>query len=211
MKPLVFVGGGGHCLSVIEAARSIGRQIRGIIDSGIPVGTEVLGVPVLGGDDDIPRFVEEDCEFLITVGSLRNPGVRRRLAALVSEAGGTFGKIIASTAFVAPSASIGEGAVVLHGAIVNAEAEVGQMAIINSRALVEHRAAVGSFSHISTGAIVNGDAKIGDDCLVGSGAVVIQGITVCGGVTIGAGAVVVRSVGQPGIYAGVPAILIHSN
>ena len=38
-KKLILVGGGGHCKAVIDVAISAGREIRGIIDNAIPVGS----------------------------------------------------------------------------------------------------------------------------------------------------------------------------
>ena len=55
MKPLILVGGGGHCKSVIEAAESMGLAIGGILDLLENVGGRILGYPVIGTDDDIPR------------------------------------------------------------------------------------------------------------------------------------------------------------
>ena len=70
-KELILIGGGGHCRSVIEAVESSGRKIRGILDLPELIGTEVSGYPVIGSDDDISWFVD-DCEFIVTVGSLGN-------------------------------------------------------------------------------------------------------------------------------------------
>ena len=56
MKPLILVGGGGHCKSVIEAAESMGLAIGGIFDLLENVGGRILGYPVIGTDDDIPPF-----------------------------------------------------------------------------------------------------------------------------------------------------------
>ena len=69
-KPLILIGGGGHCKSVIEAAESAGYSILGILDMPEDVGNEVLpGYKVIGTDDDIPTYVDQ-AEFVITVGSV---------------------------------------------------------------------------------------------------------------------------------------------
>ncbi len=54
MKPLILVGGGGHCKSVIDVAESMGHSILGILDLPENVGHSMLGYLVLGTDDDIP-------------------------------------------------------------------------------------------------------------------------------------------------------------
>ena len=59
MKPLILIGGGGHCKSVIEAAESAGYRILGILDKPEEVGKTVLSTKVIGVDDDIPQFVDK--------------------------------------------------------------------------------------------------------------------------------------------------------
>lgn len=46
MRPLILVGGGGHCKSVIEAAESAGFTIKGILD--LPEYVVILDYPVIG-------------------------------------------------------------------------------------------------------------------------------------------------------------------
>ena len=77
--PLILIGGGGHCKSVIEVAESAGYEIKGILDMPDEVGKEVLpGHKVIGTDDEIPQYVEE-CDFIITVGFIKNPALRIKL------------------------------------------------------------------------------------------------------------------------------------
>ena len=66
-KPLILVGGGGHCKSVIEAAESAGYSILGVLDMPEEVGKEILSTKVIGTDDDIPSYVDK-ADFVITVG-----------------------------------------------------------------------------------------------------------------------------------------------
>ena len=42
MKPLILVGGGGHCKSVIEVAESAGYEILGVLDMPEDKGKEIL-------------------------------------------------------------------------------------------------------------------------------------------------------------------------
>lgn len=183
MKPLILIGGGGHCKSVIEAAESVGREIRGILDLPEYLGSECLGYKVIGNDDDIPKFVD-DCEFIVTLGFIKNPFPRIRLHRLVEENGGKFATVIASTAHVSCHATVGEGSVILHHATVNAGAIIGKGAIINTAANVEHDVRIGDYTHISTGAMVNGDCKIGESCFIGSGTVINNGIEITDNIII---------------------------
>lgn len=206
-RPLILIGGGGHCKSVIEVAESAGYEIKGILDMPDEVGKEVLpGHKVIGTDDEIPQYVEE-CDFIITVGFIKNPALRIKLYNKVKTAGGRLATIIASTAHVSKYAELGEGTVIMHHAFVNAGAKVGDNCIINTFVNIEHDAVVGNQCHISTGTMVNGECKIGENCFIGSQSVCANCIEIASDIIVGAGSVVRKSIRMKGIYAGNPAIL----
>ena len=206
-RPLILIGGGGHCKSVIEVAESAGYEIKGIFDMPDEVGKEVLpGHKVIGTDDEIPQYVEE-CDFVITVGFIKNPALRFKLYNKVKAAGGRLATIIASTAYVSKYAELGEGTVIMHHAFVNAGAKIGDNCIINTFVNIEHDAVVGNQCHISTGTMVNGECKIGENCFIGSQSVCANCIEIASDIIVGAGSVVRKSIRMKGIYAGNPAIL----
>ncbi len=206
-RPLILIGGGGHCKSVIEVAESAGYEIKGILDMPDEVGKEVLpGHKVIGTDDEIPQYVEE-CDFIITVGFIKNPALRIKLYNKVKAAGGRLATIIASTAYVSKYAELGEGTVIMHHAFVNAGAKIGDNCIINTFVNIEHDAEVGNQCHISTGTMVNGECKIGENCFIGSQSVCANCIEIASDIIVGAGSVVRKSIRMKGIYAGNPAIL----
>lgn len=206
-RPLILIGGGGHCKSVIEVAESAGYEIKGILDMPDEVGKEVLpGHKVIGTDDEIPQYVEE-CDFVITVGFIKNPALRIKLYNKVKAAGGRLATIIASTAHVSKYAELGEGTVIMHHAFVNAGAKIGDNCIINTFVNIEHDAEVGNQCHISTGTMVNGECKIGENCFIGSQSVCANCIEIASDIIVGAGSVVRKSLRMKGIYAGNPAVL----
>lgn len=206
-RPLILIGGGGHCKSVIEVAESAGYEIKGILDMPDEVGKEVLpGHKVIETDDEIPQYVEE-CDFIITVGFIKNPALRIKLYNKVKAAGGRLATIIASTAYVSKYAELGEGTVIMHHAFVNAGAKIGDNCIINTFVNIEHDAEVGNQCHISTGTMVNGECKIGENCFIGSQSVCANCIEIASDIIVGAGSVVRKSIRMKGIYAGNPAIL----
>lgn len=206
-RSLILIGGGGHCKSVIEVAESAGYEIKGILDMPDEVGKEVLpGHKIIGIDEDIPQYVEE-CDFIITVGFIKNPALRIKLYNKVKAAGGRLATIIASTAHVSKYAELGEGTVIMHHAFVNAGAKIGDNCIINTFVNIEHDAEVGNQCHISTGTMVNGECKIGENCFIGSQSVCANCIEIASDIIVGAGSVVRKSIRVKGIYAGNPAIL----
>lgn len=205
-KKIILVGGGGHCKSVIDVAESVGYSIVGILDMPEMVGTNVLGYPVIGTDDNIPDYVEE-AQFVVTVGHIKDPSLRIKLHERINNAGGQLATLIASTAHVSRFASVGEGSVIMHQALVNADAHIGKGCIINTFANIEHDAVIGDYCHISTGTMVNGNCTVGEGVFLGSQSVLVNGIRIADRCVFAAGSMVRKNIVRKGIYSGNPALL----
>lgn len=195
MKELVLVGGGGHaraCLDVIEAT---GLYLPvGVLDLPGKVDDGVLGVPVVGTDEEIPAWVARGSSFLVSVGQIKSPEARINLFQQLVELRADLPAIFAPTARISPHTTIGRGTIVMHLALVGPATKVGENCIINSRALIEHDTLIGDHCHISTGALVNGGCVVGEGSFIGSGAVLKQGARIGRRVVVGMGAVVRRNV-----------------
>lgn len=188
---ILLVGGGGHALACIDVIEAEGRfRIQGLVDTPPQKGSQRLGYPVLGCDDDLPNLANMGCHALVCVGQIKTPETRMRLFAMLREIGYPLPAIVASTAWVSPHAHIGAGTIVMHGAIVNAGAQVGENCIINTRALIEHGARVGDHCHVSTGALLNGDVHVGAGSFIGSGSQLKEGVRVGDRCIVGLGAIV---------------------
>lgn len=206
MKPLILVGGGGHCKSVIEVAESAGFVIKGILDLPENIGHDILGYRVIGTDDDIPLYVSE-ADFVVTLGFIKNPLLRIQLHDKIEGAGGHLATIIASSAQISRHAKIGVGTVVLHQACVNADASIGKGCIINTFANIEHDAVIDDYCHISTGAMVNGNCQVGESTFLGSQSVMVNRTSIAEGCIVAAGSMVRKNLLQKGLYSGNPALL----
>lgn len=205
-RPIILVGGGGHCKSVIEAAESAGVIIKGILDIPENVGKKVLDYTVIGTDEDISLYADT-CDFIVTVGFVKDASLRIKIHEKVMAVKGHFGRVIASTAHVSRYASIGEGSVIMHQAMVNAGAQIGFGCIINTFANIEHDAMIGDYTHISTGAMVNGDCQVGKRVFLGSQSVMVNGTFITDDCIVAAGSLARKSMQRSGIYAGNPAVL----
>jgi len=200
---LALVGGGGHCRSCIDVARSAGLPLGGIVDPAPEA--QMLGLPRLGDDAWLETPEARAFQYLVTVGQIDASVVRRRLFDRLREKKLDCATMIAASAIVSTEAALGAGTIVMHRAVVNAGAVVGVNCIVNTGAIIEHDARIGDHCHVSTGATVNGGATVGEGCMIGSGAIVLQGITIAAGVVVGAGAVITKNIGEAGTWIGVPA------
>ena len=179
MKKIVLIGGGGHCKSVIDVIEQEGQfTIVGILDNAELLGTEILGYPVFGTDDDMPKLAAKYKNAIITVGQIKSPKLRIKLFDLAVKSGFTMPKIISPNAYISKHSSIGNGVVVMHNAIINANSSIGDNCIINSKALVEHDCKISSHCHISTNATINGGVNIKSGCFIGSNATIKQSLTI---------------------------------
>lgn len=192
-KKLLLLGGGGHCHSVVDSILSLGIYDEiGILDSA---AEPCLGVPVIGTDANISELMIAGwTDAFITVGSVGNTQVRRKLYEMLKDYGLSIPTLIDPTAAVARGTQIKEGTFVGKRAVVNSGASIGACSIINTGSIVEHDCIIGDFSHISPGCTLCGQVTVGHDVHVGAGAVVKQLITIGDHVVIGAGSVVVKNI-----------------
>lgn len=193
MKTILLVGGGGHCRSIIDVIESHGGYaITGIVQPEKDGLDPVLGYPVIGADDDLPKLTHANQSAIVTVGQIKTFAVRQRLFERLRECHAVMPVIVSPRAYVSSHAFLADGTAIMHGAFVNAGARIGVNGIINSLALIEHDVTIGDHCHISTGARINGGTIIEDGCFIGSGAVLRQGLRIGSGSVIGAGCVLTR-------------------
>jgi sugar O-acyltransferase (sialic acid O-acetyltransferase NeuD family) len=194
-ESILIIGGGGHARAVVDVIEAEGRfQVAGIVDPGLEVGGEVLGYPVLGGDDDLPDLLDRVPRVIIAVGQILTPAPRIDLFDLLRSMGAEFPIIVAPTAQVSPHARIGAGTIVMHHAHVGPAARIGTNCILNTRSLVEHDAVVEDHVHVATGAILNGGVRVGRGAFIGSNTVVREGVVVGPQAVVGCGAVILHDV-----------------
>lgn len=199
-KGIVLIGGGGHALSLLEAAPN--ENFAGYLSLK---PSEEMDLKWLGTDEDFQPFNNGNYLFHLAFIYSGFPAMsnRRRLLERYRQHGARFATIIAPTAIITPHSSVGEGSCVLSGAIVN-RAVLGDNVVVNSGAIVEHDCTIGENTFIGPGAVIGGGVTIGKDCFIGLGARIKNGITISDQVTVGMGAIVTRSLTEPGVYHGSP-------
>lgn len=193
MKALLLLGAGGHGTATIDLIeQSKDYEIKGILDTLHFSKEELLAYPILGTFESLESMVPRFPYFLVSVGQIGLPGIRRELFERAKAASASSPVVCSPSSYVSSRAALGEGTAVFPGAVINANAIVESNVIVNSQSLIEHDVIVGSHSHIATGAKINGGARIGENCFVGSGAIIFQGVVVPPNSVIPAGKVVKR-------------------
>lgn len=188
---IAVFGAGGHGKVVVDAIeRNAGLAVACVVDDHPQPGAAVLGHAVAGGREALLARREEIDGVIVAIGDNR---ARREVARWVEAQGLALKGVAHPAAVVAPSASIGDGVLIMPGAVVNADAIIGANAIINSGAVIEHDCDVGEGVHVAPGAVLCGGACVGAGTLVGAGAVVLPGVRVGASLLVKAGTVVARN------------------
>ena len=202
-KDIAILGAGGHASVVVDACRSSGRRIRGLIAPDRIPGTTALGVEVLGDDAllDDSAFAST-VEVFIGVGS---PEAHRRISNRCVERQLAFATVVHASAVMSPSSTIAPGTFVNAGVIINAGARIASHCILNTGASIDHDCRLDRFTIVAPGAVLCGGVECGEAVFVGAGAIILPSVRLGAGATIAAGAVVLADVEPGATVAGTPA------
>src|SRR5690554_3924364 len=109
-RKILLLGAGGHCMSVLDSLIALDQYTDiAIIDKSNNT-SNILGIPVIGVDDDLERLYEEGYTYaFITVGSLGDTSIRRKLYKKLKDIGYNIPNIIDNSSIVSKFVTIGEG------------------------------------------------------------------------------------------------------
>lgn len=175
-EKLLLAGAGGFGRMVAEQAML--QYNCAFVDDGQPVGTEICGIPVVGGLVDLLALRKEYGLFVVGIG---NNQLRAKAYEKAKAFGYAFPNIVAPGAYVSPFAEVGCGCVVLQNVCVQNGASVGNGVLLNAGTEVHCDATVGNYaliytnSVIRTGATVGRFARIGSNCTICNHATVLDG------------------------------------
>ena len=212
MRPILVLGAGGHAKVVIDALQAMGAEVLGALDTDTAAhGTSLLGVSVLGGDDQVQNHAPGDVALVNGVGSTE-PSMRRKiLYRQFVDAGYVFASVVHPSAVIGGDVDIADGAQVMAGAVIQPGCRIGENAILNTSSSVDHDCVIGAHVHIAPGAVLGGGITVGDGSHIGAGSSVIQNIHIGADVLVASGAAVVDNISDGVRVAGVPAkALLHA-
>lgn len=195
-KKLLLIGGGGHCKSVLDSIPQANDYSEiGIIDKKENIGKLLLGVPIIGCDDDLLKLYQAGYDYaFVTVGSIGDPKLRIKLFEILEKIGFQIPNIIDATATVSDHANLEEGIFVGKHAVINAGAAIKKGAIINTAAIIEHDCLIEENSHIAPGAVLCGEVQVGVNTHIGARSVIKQQVKIGSNTIIGMGSVVLKDI-----------------
>lgn len=164
-------------------------------------GTEVHGLPVLGGTDWIRTH--PDMSVVVAIG---HPAPKRRVVQNLREAGCTaFATLVHPLAWIGEGVSLGEGTVVCAGCLITTDLVIGSHVILNLGCTVGHDTRLSDYVTAAPSVNISGACTVGEGADLGTGAKIIQGISIGRWSVVGAGAVVVRDLPPNVTAVGTPA------
>ena len=189
---LLLFGGGGHGKTLIDLVRA-GQKYQwvGVLDEQLPPGSDILGVPVLGGTDVLAGLYRQGIRLAVNgVGGIGHPEIRQRVFDLLARAGFTCPAVVHPRAWVEPSATLEDGVQVLAQAYVSSAVRIGYGSVLNAGVVVSHDCTTGRCVNLSPGAMLAGGVHLANYVQVGMAATINLNISIGEGARIGNGATV---------------------
>lgn len=143
---LLILGAGhhGNVIAQIAADTGLYEQIAFLDD--------IVSRPdILGHLADFPKYAPQFDQVFVAIG---NAEARRCWQETLENAGYTIATLVHPKSWVASSAVLGAGSVVMPMAVVQNNVQCGKGCILSAGAILDHDCVIGSFSHINAGAIV---------------------------------------------------------
>lgn len=181
---VLLYGAAGFAKIAIDILR-VSRQyfVYGIADIQYPDLKEVMGVPVISGDEGLAQLYAEGYRKILNCVDFGTVP-RRDIFEKLIRFGFEFPNVIHPSAILEPSVTIGEGNLICAGAIIGSEVRIGSDCVINAGAILSHECIISDHCHIAGGAVLAGLITVGENTLIG------QNCTIYSRVKIGSNVVI---------------------
>jgi len=205
MNELVIVGAGGFARETAQAVAGAGgfRLLGHLDDDPALQGTEVDGVPVLGGCDLVHELPA--AQAVICVGNPGDYAARARLADRLDLPRERYATVVHPTAAVSATSRVGPGSVLLAHCVLTAAVRVGAHVAVMPHVVLTHDDVVEDFATLTSGVRLGGSARLERGAYVGSGALIREGTTIGAWSLIGMGSAVLGDVPPGEVWVGSPA------
>jgi sugar O-acyltransferase (sialic acid O-acetyltransferase NeuD family) len=212
LRKLILIGGAGTSSDVLVLLSSINStnptyEVLGMLDDGLPVGSERYGIKVLGPLAKCEDYTE--AWFVDCLGSSRSYRQREDLLQRSGLTQMRFETLIHPSAFIAKDAQIGTGSILYPNVVVLSHVHIGQHVTMLSGTVLNHEVRVGDWSILGSGVMLSGAVNVAGTCYLGAGCSVKEGVSIGNGSLVGMGSVVLQDVSSDMVVAGVPAKVLR--
>jgi len=192
MKSILIVGNGGMARALLDLIQFSGNlNVAGFYWES---GEELCGLPIFNRIDDV------DPDTGLVLGMLIPTHRKQHVEQLGKD---RFVSVL--DGFISQTATIEDGAVVVHDSYVMSLAHVGAFAHIHTHAIIGHDCVIGEYTFVGPASILGGRSNVGSSCRIGMGSLVLPDVVIGDNVTVAAGTVVTKNVEQGITVSGNPA------
>lgn len=163
---LLIYGSKEFAHTVADLVRHCGHELVGMVDD-FNSGPQILGT----FDTVVHAFPPSEYGFAIAVGYADIPG-RWAVWQKIFAKGYRAPALIHPRAYVADTAQVGEGCMVMAAAIVDVRAKLDELAVVWPGSCINHDVVVGSNTFVSPGVTICGASRIGSNTFIGAGTVI---------------------------------------
>jgi acetyltransferase EpsM len=210
-KKIIIIGGagkGGLISQVIEDNRrnfdDYSIEIAGFVND-YEVGETILGYPVLGAIEDIPRLLEQEYYFVFAIHLTDRNYKTEELYLKCNLPPERLCNVISKRAFVAEKAILAPGACVLQFASISNEVEIGESTIIGGRSFVGHNTKIGPICHIGVTSGIGSLVQIGKAVTTSLHTTVLEFVKIGDYSLLGAASLANKPIGEGQVWVGTPA------
>ena len=184
MKRMLIYGSKSFGTTIRHLAAHCGYEFHGFIDDVDPQADGVVG------DFEKVRGAFSPDEFVIAVAiGYRHLEQRSALLEAVREASYETPALVHPTAFVDPTAEVGEGSFIMSNCTVDINVALGRGVVLWPGVVVSHDSAISDNVFLSPNATVCGCAAVGRETFIGAAATIVDHQTVPDGSFVKAGSV----------------------
>lgn len=134
-----------------------------------------------------------DCAFFIGLG-YRQLAAKAAVLQQLQAADRQLPSLVHPTAWVAPTAQIGEAVYVYPMSNIDKNVVLQHGALLNNTVTVSHDSVVGSCAYLSPGVVLCGFTQVGSGSFVGAGAVVANNVSIGHEVVAGIGSIITQNI-----------------
>lgn len=211
---VVIMGASGDGLVVAQAIRDIFRhdqrmQLVGFLDDAVNSGSDVQGVPVLGGLASWATL-DEDILFYPALHKVKKMFMRKGLIVKLGVPSHRWATIVHPTSTIADDVALGVGTFVASHVTIQPGCSVLDFASIRAGANLGHDAIIKSYCYVGPNSTLCGRAQMEEGSHLGPNAVIIDGVVVGQYAVVGAGSVATKDISPFDVCMGNPARKLYS-
>ncbi|MBQ3070246.1 MAG: acetyltransferase [Tidjanibacter sp.] len=205
----VIISAGTYGEVYLAYLQEAGVEVVGFLDDNKTIqGTNVKGVPVLGGVD-LLQTLKSTYGIEAVYCPIGNNKLRVRFLSLAKELGYKTPNYIHPSVIISPNVTIGDGVYILLGTSIMPYTVIKDYVMISMNVGLAHHSILENGVFLSTGCNFGASIHANKYAYCGISSTIMTGIKELGeDCLIGAGAVVIRDVPDRAVVAGVPAKVI---